>query len=82
MVILKASPQFLDHYEGGEPGQQPIKWNLLPVFLERSEAEQTVCYFGCLVQTDDGRNSQYSVAEIAMLSPETKDTEEDFSSAF
>lgn len=25
MVILKAPPQFLDHYEGGEPGQQPIK---------------------------------------------------------
>lgn len=57
MVILKASPQFLDHYEGGEPGQQPIKWNLLPVLLERSEAEQAVCYFGCLATADDGRNS-------------------------
>lgn len=63
MVILKAPPQFLDHYEGREPGQQPIKWNLLSVFLERSEAEQTVCYFGCLAQIDGGRNSAMYVSQ-------------------
>lgn len=76
MVILKAPPQFLDHYEGGEPGQRPIKWNLLSVFLGRSEAEQTVCYFGCLAQTDDGRKS--TIQCFAELSRETKDTQEDF----
>lgn len=80
MVILKAPPQFLDHYKGGEPGQRPIKWNLLSVFLGRSEAEQTVCYFGCLAQTDDGRKS--TIQCFAELSQETKDTQEDFSSAF
>lgn len=67
VVILNAPPQFVDHYKGGEPGQQPVKWNLLSIFWRGSQAEQTVCYVD-LLRLMMGETSPC----LPKLSPETR----------
>lgn len=57
MVILKAPPTVSRPLQGRGAWATAHQMKHTAVFLERSEAEQTVCYFGCLAQIDDWKNS-------------------------
>ena len=63
MVILKAPPQFLDHYEEGKPGQQPIKWKLLSVFCKEAKQNRMFATLVVLLRLMMGGTPLCSVSQ-------------------
>lgn len=63
MVILKAPPQFLDHYQGGEPGQQPIKWTYCLSFWKEVKQNRLFATLVVLLRLMVGGTPQCSVSQ-------------------